>query len=85
LLNAAEYPSGLRGRIANPLFVGSNPTSAYRGAGAIERENLPRSTAQLFYFLRGRGPDRGVNYHDMNIGSAITIARKAGRLVRKTR
>src|SRR4051812_12607136 len=25
---AAEYPSGLRGRIANPLFVGSNPTSA---------------------------------------------------------
>jgi hypothetical protein len=24
----AEYPSGLRGRIANPLFVGSNPTSA---------------------------------------------------------
>ena len=25
----AEYPSGLRGRIANPLFVGSNPTSAY--------------------------------------------------------
>src|SRR5688572_9005780 len=26
--HAAEYPSGLRGRIANPLFVGSNPTSA---------------------------------------------------------
>ena len=25
----AEYPSGLRGRIANPLFVGSNPTSAF--------------------------------------------------------
>ena len=26
----AEYPSGLRGRIANPLFVGSNPTSAFK-------------------------------------------------------
>ena len=26
----AEYPSGLRGRIANPLFVGSNPTSAFQ-------------------------------------------------------
>jgi hypothetical protein len=24
----AEYPSGLRGRIANPLFIGSNPISA---------------------------------------------------------
>jgi hypothetical protein len=24
----AAYPSGSRGRIANPLFVGSNPTSA---------------------------------------------------------
>ena len=26
--NKAGYPSGLRGRIANPLFVGSNPTPA---------------------------------------------------------
>ncbi len=25
----AGYPSGLRGRIANPLFVGSNPTPAF--------------------------------------------------------
>ena len=25
----AEYPSGPRGRIANPLSVGSNPTSAF--------------------------------------------------------
>ena len=25
----AEYPSGLRGRIANPLFAGSNPASAF--------------------------------------------------------
>src|SRR5271156_5650201 len=29
----AEYPSGLRGRIASPLFVGSNPTSAFWGTG----------------------------------------------------
>ena len=29
LCPAAEYPSGPRGRIANPLFVGSNPTSAF--------------------------------------------------------
>ena len=28
--NSAEYPSGLRGRIANPLFVGSNPTSVFK-------------------------------------------------------
>ncbi len=27
--SAAEYPSGLRGRIANPLFAGSNPASAF--------------------------------------------------------
>jgi hypothetical protein len=26
----AEYPSGLRGRIANPLFAGSNPASAFQ-------------------------------------------------------
>jgi hypothetical protein len=25
----AVYPSGPRGRIANPLFVGSNPTAAF--------------------------------------------------------
>ena len=29
LINPAEYPSGLRGLIANQVFVGSNPTSAY--------------------------------------------------------
>ena len=29
LATPAEYPSGPRGRIANPLFVGSNPTSAF--------------------------------------------------------
>ena len=28
-LRPAAYPSGLRGRIANPLFVGSNPTAAF--------------------------------------------------------
>ena len=28
LSDPAEYPSGLRGRIANPLFAGSNPASA---------------------------------------------------------
>ena len=27
LIQKVEYPSGLRGWIANPLFVGSNPTS----------------------------------------------------------
>lgn len=26
---SAVCPSGLRGRIANPLFVGSNPTAAF--------------------------------------------------------
>lgn len=26
---SAAYPSGPRGRIANPLFVGSNPTAAF--------------------------------------------------------
>ncbi len=31
-LTSAEYPSGLRGRIANPLFMGSNPISACSGA-----------------------------------------------------
>jgi hypothetical protein len=25
----AAYPSGLRGRFAKPLFVGSNPTAAF--------------------------------------------------------
>jgi DNA processing protein len=33
----AEYPSGPRGRIANPLFVGSNPTSAFRNPPRFPR------------------------------------------------
>ena len=40
-LRPAAYPSGLRGRIANPLFVGSNPTAAFtleqRGASKAAR------------------------------------------------
>ena len=39
----AEYPSGPRGRIANPLSVGSNPTSAF--ARVAGRHGLPSSPA----------------------------------------
>ena len=31
--DSAEYPSGLRERIANPSVVGSNPTSAFGWIG----------------------------------------------------
>jgi hypothetical protein len=31
----AAYPSGLRGRFAKPLFVGSNPTAACRSIAEI--------------------------------------------------
>ena len=33
---AAAYPSGLRGRIANPLFKGSNPFAAFPIVGFVD-------------------------------------------------
>ena len=35
----AAYPSGLRGRIANPLFVGSNPTAAFFTSDLLSPRN----------------------------------------------
>src|SRR5947209_3372713 len=42
----AEYPSGLRGRIANPLFAGSNPASAFNlgPAGNQKEDRMSRVT-----------------------------------------
>ena len=58
--DSAEYPSGLRERIANPSVVGSNPTSAFgSGRASAASEPLSRHVRAL---LAGGDP-RWISVH----------------------
>ncbi len=46
LINKVEYPSGLRERIANPLFVGSNPTSTSQSANHLVHGSIAQLAEQ---------------------------------------
>ncbi len=45
-MNEVEYPSGSRERIANPLFVGSNPTSTSQSANHLVHGSIAQLAEQ---------------------------------------
>ena len=75
----AEYPSGLRGRIANPLFVGSNPTSAFQKT--LKKNKLNGTCARSLPLASGffrRGAHYSLQTHVLIGGENHTSATRNG-------
>ena len=46
LMNKVEYPRGLRARTANPIFVGSNPTSTSQSLNDLAHGSIAQLAEQ---------------------------------------
>ena len=67
-MNEVEYPSGSRERIANPLFVGSNPTSTSQSANHLVHGSIAQLAEQtaLNRMVAGSTPATPIQYRRLH-------------------
>ena len=72
-MNEVEYPRGLRARTANPIFVGSNPTSTSQSLNDLAHGSIAQLAEQtaLNRMVAGSTPATPTRYTRLHLGVVV--------------